>query len=452
LNTNSLGLAIFDNIAIELAGNYNLVFSVDGITNRTSNLFQVTESDPDASLTTASVPNGSAGVRTQISITVRDAFGNRVEGASESIGVEISGANDGSSLEGIVEIGDGAYSTGYTPQNNGTDQVAIDIGGVAIPNSPFASEVSPSDAENVAMQQQPLETVAGTTIQGLPTVEVTDEFGNTVDGVQVTVRESGGADFDAGTLTVTTDGSGLAVFSDLQIITAGTYTLIFDAVGVDLEATSDPFDVTSATADAGSSVASVPAGTSGEATIITVTVEDQFGNRVEGVGTDIDVSVSAGPNDETGVSTVVDQGNGIYTAEYLPTETGSDELSVTLSDTPISNSPVTSTVSAGVAATLEISQQPATTEAGSVISPSPTSTVTDSEGNGVPGVDVTVSLSSNDFTTASTVTVTTDSDGIATFDNLIIETEASGYTITFGTEAAGVANVTSDSFDVTAPI
>ena len=167
VNTNSLGQAIFDNIAIEQAGDYNLVFSVTGITNRTSNLFEVTESDPSAAQTTASVPNGSAGVRTQISITVRDAFGNRVEGASASIGVGISGDNDDSSLEGITEIGDGAYSTGYTPQTNGTDQIAIDIGETAIPDSPFASDVSPSDADNVTITQQPLETVAGSDHTGV---------------------------------------------------------------------------------------------------------------------------------------------------------------------------------------------------------------------------------------------------------------------------------------------
>ena len=126
-------------------------------------------------------------------------------------------------------------------------------------------------------------------IQGSPTVEVTDEFSNPVEGVQVTVRESGGADFNAGTLTVTTDGNGEALFDDLQINTAGTYTLIFDAVGVELDATSDPFNVTFLrAADAGSSVASISAGTAGQATEISVTVKDIYGNLIEGVASDIE--------------------------------------------------------------------------------------------------------------------------------------------------------------------
>src|SRR6056297_3089000 len=204
INTNSQGLAIFDNVAIEPVGDYNLVFSVAGITNRTSNLFRVEASAPVASQTTASVPNGSAGVRTQISITARDAFGNRVEGAASLIGVQISGANNGSSLEGILDNGGGVYTTAYTPLSTGTDQVAIDIDGIAIPNSPFASVVTTSDADVVALNQQPLGTTAGNTIDGPPSVLVTDEFDNTVSGIEVTVRESGGAGFDAGNLTVAT--------------------------------------------------------------------------------------------------------------------------------------------------------------------------------------------------------------------------------------------------------
>jgi hypothetical protein len=197
---------------------------------------------------------------------------------------------------------------------------------------------------------------------------------------------------------------------------------------------------------------SVPAGTAGQATEITVTVEDQFENRVEGVESDIAISLSSGPNDGTSVSAVFDQGNGVYTASYTPTTTGTDTFTVLLSGIAISNSPITSVVSAGAASALEISQQPTTTEAGSQMSPSPTSIVRDSEGNGVPGVDVTVTLSSNAFAGGSVVSVTTDSDGIATFSNLIIDTEATGYTITFGTDEAGVADIVSDSFDVTAPI
>jgi len=449
LNTNSLGQAIFDNIAIEQAGQYNLVFSAAGVTNRTSNIFDVEASDAVASQTTATVPNGSAGVRTQISITVRDAFGNRVEGASVSIGVGISGANDGSSLEGIVDNGDGVYSTGYTPQSTGIDQVAIDISGTVIPGSPFASEVTTSDADNVALSQQPLETVAGNSIAGAPSAVVTDQFGNNVAGIEVTVRESGGADFDAGTLTVTSNASGAAVFSDLQINTAGTYTLIFDAVGVELDATSDTFSVIPASGDAASTVASAPAGTAGESTEITATVEDIYGNRVEGVATDVSMSVSSGPNAGASVSSITSQGSGVYTAFYTPTATGTDEITVTLFGVAVSNSPALSAVSSAAAATLEILQQPGNSTAGSTITPAPATVARDSEGNGVPGVDVTATLSTNVFTVASTTTVTTDSNGLATFGNLVVDTEDTGYTIAFDADA-GVADITSNSFDVSA--
>ncbi|MDZ7755150.1 carboxypeptidase-like regulatory domain-containing protein [Rhodohalobacter sp.] len=70
--------------------------------------------------------------------------------------------------------------------------------------------------------------------------------------------------------------------------------------------------------------------------------------------------------------------------------------------------------------------------------------------NPVSGVNVTAILSSNDFTATSTVAATTDGSGIAEFENLVIETAGTGYTITFDADAAGVADVVSASFDVTA--
>ncbi|MDZ7755151.1 hypothetical protein [Rhodohalobacter sp.] len=70
--------------------------------------------------------------------------------------------------------------------------------------------------------------------------------------------------------------------------------------------------------------------------------------------------------------------------------------------------------------------------------------------NPVSGVNVTAILSSNDFTATSTVVVTTNGSGIAEFGNLVIETAGTGYTITFDADAAGVANVDSDPFEVTA--
>jgi adhesin/invasin len=446
LNTNSLGLAIFDNIAIEQAGDYNLVFSVTGITNRTSNLFEVTESDPSAAQTTASVPNGSAGVRTQISITVRDAFGNRVEGASASIGVGISGENDSSSLEGITEIGDGAYSTGYTPQNNGTDQVAIDIGGVAIPNSPFASEVSPSDAENVAMQQQPLETVAGNAVEGSPSVLVTDGFDNPVEGVEVNVSLNGGL-FEVGsTTTIVTESSGIAEFSNLLIESSDSYTLEFNAVGVTENAVSSTFDVV---ADVANSI-ELASGNNQTGSVteqlgnpLAVRVIDQFDNPVS--GETIGFEITAIPVEATGQTLsllTADTGiEGLSATELtLGNRTGAYEVTATLAG--IGTVVFSASAVAGDAVGLQFD---AITSPQSVDSPFSISiTALDSEGNTAESYQGTANLS----TTAGTINPTTAdfSNGTVTLE-VEVSSEVTGATITATDDAI---TGTSGTFDVEA--
>ncbi|MFO7848151.1 MAG: invasin domain 3-containing protein [Balneolaceae bacterium] len=450
LNTDAQGIATFSNLAIETVGQYNLVFSSAGVTNRTSNAFDVESAAPDAAQTTADVPNGSAGDQTNITITVRDEFGNRVEGVDGQITVEVQGDNAGETVAEITDDGNGVYTTGYTPESTGTDDIVIQVNSAGIQGSPFESSVDNSDAENISISQEPLETVAGNSIAGPPTVVVTDGFGNTVSGVEVTVSEQSGTDFDAGELTVSTDGSGIAEFSDLRIDATGTYTLEFDAVGVATDAVSGIFEVIAADGDPDQTTAAVPDGTSNQSTTITVTVRDQFGNTVEGAEGDLSASVTAGPNDTEVLSGFQDDGGGSYSASYTPISSGTDEITITLGGSPISDSPYTSEVSAGDPTSLQVTQEPSETTAGNTITPAPAVELTDSEGNGVSGVNVTATLSSNTFTLGSTTTVSTNDDGLAVFDNLVTETAETGYNITFDANAPGVDNIDSGPFDVTA--
>ncbi len=97
--------------------------------------------------------------------------------------------------------------------------------------------------------------------------------------------------------------------------------------------------------DAGQTTASVPGGSVGSTTTITVQLRDSFGNLITTTGGNIIAgSVGAGPNTGT-VLSVVDNGDGTYFLMYDPLAGGGDDLiDITLTGTPISGSPYTSSI------------------------------------------------------------------------------------------------------------
>ncbi|MCA1800778.1 MAG: carboxypeptidase-like regulatory domain-containing protein, partial [Actinobacteria bacterium] len=158
-------------------------------------------------------------------------------------------------------------------------------------------------------------------------------------------------------------------------------------------------------------------------------------------------TVNVGTNAVSGTVTETTT-DGTYT--FIVTNTTIETVTVTITADGVTlDDQPTIEFQAGAASEMSINQQPTATTAGEAIAPAPAVEVTDGT-NPVSGVNVTAILSSNDFTATSTVVVTTNGSGIAEFGNLVIETAATGYTITFDADAAGVANVDSDPFDVTA--
>jgi hypothetical protein len=94
-------------------------------------------------------------------------------------------------------------------------------------------------------------------------------------------------------------------------------------------------------ADAGQSTANVPDGTISVQTVITIQARDQFGNALTSGGADVEVTVTGANSDN---ATVTDNGNGTYSATYLPVQAGADTITITLDGGQISGSPFTSNV------------------------------------------------------------------------------------------------------------
>ncbi|MFL5401526.1 MAG: Ig-like domain-containing protein [Gemmatimonadales bacterium] len=122
-----------------------LIFAAEGFSSATSSSVVVAPGPPSPEESSASVPNGTAGQPTVITVSLTDEFANPIEGAATSLAISVQGANQVSGLP-VTDLGGGSYRTSYTPLHSGTDQVEVLANGAAISASPFSSTVIPGPA------------------------------------------------------------------------------------------------------------------------------------------------------------------------------------------------------------------------------------------------------------------------------------------------------------------
>jgi filamin/ABP280 repeat protein len=288
------------------------------------------------------------------SLAVRavDRFGNGVEGIEvvwDADGGSVSAesvptAADGRSVvQRILGDSPGSYRTTAEAELEGSP-VTFTATGVAAPSPALVLVTQPSAAAS-----------AGVPFAQQPELQLQDPTGAPLarEDVRVTVGiASGGGSLD-GTTRANSDASGRVRFSDLSIRgEPGSRTLIFAAEGFS-PVSSSPIVIAVGPPSAGHSSASVPNGTPGLVTSISIQLKDEFDTPVEGAAGSITVSVSGANNANLSVT---DQGNGSYSAAYSPTASGTDQVDILVNGNRVNGSPFTSNVAPGPAS-------PATTTA-----------------------------------------------------------------------------------------
>jgi adhesin/invasin len=355
-----------------------------------------------ASTTTADVPE-TTGAGTIVAITIqgRDAIGNPVGTGGDIVNVAVSGAN--SAMPVVTDNADGTYSATYTPTVLGTDNVAITLNGMPISGSPFTTTVNPGPPDATRTTATlPLNTSAG--IEVPIAIQARDALGNPVGsgGSTVVVNVTGA---NLATPAVTDNGDGTYSASYTPTIPGmDGVTITLDGTGI----VGSPFtvNVSVGVADPSQSTAVVPAAvTAGTVVTIPVTTRDASGNEVQTGGQTVVIAVT-GAN--TATPTVFDLGNGRYSASYIPTTAGEDNVSITMNGTPIKDSPFTTTVNADV-----VDPRESTAEVGPGMAGQPTPITVqarDAHGNPVPAAGLSVVLTVTGANTASP-TVTNNGDG-----------------------------------------
>ena len=443
------GIATFNNVLFDTAGNYTLTVAAGGLPDANSASFTVNPGAESLIVWGQQPSDVAAGAAISPSMTVEaeDSFGNIV--TSDSRSVTLAVATGPGSIGGTDTV---AFSSGVATFSN----VKFDMAGsysIAASDSfsPVTTSnsftVSPAAASQVAFVQQPSTVTAGSAISPAITVDVEDPFGNivTTDSSNVTLAIHTGGGSIGGTSTVAAS-SGVATFSDVLIDTSGAHTL-GASDGVLTGAVSSAFTVNPAAASqlAFAQQPSTVAAGSAISPSIVVDVEDQYGNIVTSNSSNVTLSINTGPGAIGGTDTVA-ASSGVATFSNVKLNTAG-AYTLAASDGSLTGADSSSfTVNPAAASQLVVNQQPSDVTAGSAISPSMTVDVEDQFGNILTGntSNVTLAVHSGAGSIGGTDTVAA-SAGVATFANVIFDT-AGTYTLTASDGA--LTSATTGSFTV----
>ncbi|MFL5462287.1 MAG: Ig-like domain-containing protein [Gemmatimonadales bacterium] len=310
--------------------------------------------DPESpeSLTIAGGDAQSAEVSTllpdSLSVKAVDRYGNGV------FGVEVAWqANGGGAVspETVMTGSDGRAATARTlgdrPGPYGTaaraeglagSPIAFTATGVAAPQPALTLVIQPSEVA-----------AAGVPLQRQPELQLQDPFGALLaqEGVSVTAQIANGNGSLGGKTTAKSDATGKVAFSDLELRgETGSRTLIFAADGF-TPVTSSEIAVRPGPPSAEESAVQVPDGSAGSPTSITIRLKDEFGNPISDAATDIAISID-GANPTSNLP-VIEEGNGSYSASYVPVHTGRDVISLQFRGEPLRGGRFESNVSPGPA-------------------------------------------------------------------------------------------------------
>jgi adhesin/invasin len=181
--------------------------TLDGANITDTEVITVNPGTASAAQSTATVPSGSVGSVTTITVQARDAFGNNRTATSGTVVGSITGANNTSAS--VTDNLDGTYTLTYTPTTAGADAVAITLGGTAVGGSPYTSVVATGGLNDFLVEK-----VGGGNI-------ATQTAGTGFD-IRITARDIGNNTVTSFTGTVTLTSSACAISGEPVVTAAFT--------------------------------------------------------------------------------------------------------------------------------------------------------------------------------------------------------------------------------------
>ncbi|HKE91933.1 MAG TPA: hypothetical protein VKB45_16485 [Gemmatimonadales bacterium] len=460
------GVATFSNLSINKVGSgYTLKASSSGLPTITSASFDIVVAPATKLIFSVQPSNTTAGatITPAIKVTAQDAQGNTVTTFTGNITVAIGANPSGGSLSGTKTVpavfGVATFSDLSINRNgNGYTLTASSSGLAGATSNTFNILLGP--LSQLAFTVQPTTTTATTAFS--PAVQVTarDSVGNTITSftsnvvMSISVNAGGGA--LAGTTTVAAV-AGVATFNNLSINKVGTGYRLAATSGA-LNVVSNAFSILAGPATKLSF--SVQPSTTGAGAVITpavqVTALDAGGNTATGFISNVTMAIGTNPAGGT-LSGTLTVGSAAGVATFTNLSINKLGTGYTLKATATGLTAATSTpfdIVVGAATQLAFTVQPATTTAGATITPAVKVTARDAQGNTVTSFtgNVTVAIGANPGggSLSGTKTVVA-AGGVATFSDLSINRNGTGYTLT--ASSSGLAGATSNTFNInTGPV
>jgi hypothetical protein len=418
-----------------------------------------------------SVPQGSTAQK-HLTLTVRGSSAGLAWRAAVAAGsgwLQLGRTEDTvpSNLDVVLNPGglaEGKYLDTIVVTSAGSDEVMsrvpVTFAIQSVPPPP------PPTPRRLAFVGQPTPTVVGGTIAPPVRVAALDSAGNTVSGFTGRITLAVSTNPTGGALHGTTGVdavSGVATFSDLSIDKEGAaYALAASSNGL-AGATSNPFDVLAA--GGGTSATHLwftdqPTPTPGGQPItppVRVEAQDEQGRVVTNYTGAVTMSIRINPSCGvlSGTSTVAAV-NGVATFSNLSIDKGgqgytlvAQAAGLTEMESGAFNVLTSGVTGCGKPTHLVILVQPGSTRAGAAITPAIRVAAHDNSGNIAGGFtgDITMSIGRNPSggTLSGTVTVTAV-NGVATFNNLMIDKTGTAYTLV--AKAVGLSDGETGAFKI----
>ena len=441
----TLGRTAGPNTVIATAGNASTTFTATGVPGPARKL-------------TYTVQPRSAAVNTPINppvkLSVLDSLSNVVTTATDSVFIEfgsdptnsagLNGTRRVAAVAGVATFSDLAVTTtgiGFTLLStsdtlSGAFSQGFDVFGAAT---------------KLGFITQPTGTSSGAT---LPTfrVAIQDAAGATVTTAtdSVFISSSGGNLGGSGNRTAAVGG--VATFSNLNLIPAGTYQFNAQANGL-ATATSASFAVSAVGAPAKLAFSAQPSNAAAGASLGTIKVQvlDANGALVTSSAPAITLAIFSNPGGGSiggGVTQAAAGGEATFTNVFINKAGVGYRLSASAGGSIASATSGTFDVTAGTAVKLGFVQQPTHTPTGTTMAPAVTVAVQDANNNIVTSqaaTPITLALAGCSATLSGTTQANTSS-GVATFSALTLATSST--VCTFTATSTGLSTATSSPFNV----
>ncbi|HTI03668.1 MAG TPA: Ig-like domain-containing protein, partial [Gemmatimonadales bacterium] len=371
----------------------------------------------------------------------------------------VSGTGQITNAIGVAQLtswtlGTGAGANALTV----TGALGASFSATGTPDAPSSSQSTVADnATNITACSVSC-TFGGGTADSV-TVTVRDQYGNLINGASVTVSASGSNNTFSPGASGTSNASGIfktllnSSTAQLKSINASATTgLGGGLISPPAAVTVDP-DFSQLIANSTVGATSPITASSGSSTSsVTVTVQDQFLNPVSGRTVTLFVNGSGNSVTQPALTT---NASGVATGSFSSTVAQGKTVTASFTGTgggTISPSSAAVTVNAAAASQVVMVTQPASWTSGTTLgSTQPAVRLQDAFNNNVlqSGVTVTASKASGTGTLSGTLSVLTNASGIATFTNLSVTGNLTGYgSHSFTFASGGVTSATSSTINV----